>query len=215
MPMYDKPVYDEDILSIPVYDKAEYDEDILSMSVHDKPVYDEDVFNKLPGLMNNSPPPSVKFDYAVEDEGVAFYDDEIPPEKTITVSSLVAPELAPRRGGLDELFAWLSTEFLRKLCIGKEVTFRVDYTVPSFGYVFLGDTNVALLVVAGGGANVREQGQQKGEASLHLADLLRLDEQAKQQGLGRWNRTQVLMGRPIRTCLQQLATPIILMLRLC
>ncbi|KAK6127910.1 hypothetical protein DH2020_038339 [Rehmannia glutinosa] len=117
---------------------------------------------------------------------------EIPPEKTITLSSLMAPKLAPRRGGVDEPFAWESREYLRKLCIGKEVTFRVDYTVPAinreFGSVFLGDKNVALLVVAAGWAKVREQGQQKGEASPFLAELLRLEEQAKQQGLGRWNR---------------------------
>jgi len=35
---------------------------------------------------------------------------------------------------------------------------------------------------------VREQGQQKGEASPFLAELLRLEEQAKQQGLGRWTK---------------------------
>ncbi|KAL3655116.1 Translin-1 [Castilleja foliolosa] len=116
---------------------------------------------------------------------------EIPPEKTITLSSLMAPKLASRRGG-DEPFAWESREYLRKLCIGKEVTFRVDYTVPSinreFGSVFLGDKNVALLVAAAGWAKVREQGQQKGEASPFLAELLRLEELAKSQGLGRWNR---------------------------
>ncbi|KAH6794802.1 TUDOR-SN protein 1 [Perilla frutescens var. hirtella] len=117
---------------------------------------------------------------------------EIPPEKTITLSSLMAPKLAPRRGGLDEPFAWQSREFLRKLCIGKEVTFRVDYTVPSinreFGSVFIGDKNVALLVVTAGWAKVKEQ-VQKGEASPHLTELLRLEEQAKNQGVGRWNRT--------------------------
>ncbi|KAL6996806.1 Translin-1 [Sarracenia purpurea var. burkii] len=116
---------------------------------------------------------------------------EIPPEKTITLSSLVAPRLA-RRGGVDEPFAWESREYLRKLCIGKDVTFRVDYTVPSigreFGSVFLGDKNVALMVVAEGWAKVREQGQQKGDASPFLAELQRLEEQAKQQGLGRWTR---------------------------
>ncbi|XP_029117522.1 ribonuclease TUDOR 1 isoform X2 [Elaeis guineensis] len=116
---------------------------------------------------------------------------EIPPEKTITLSSLIAPRLA-RRGGVDEPFAWDSREFLRKLCIGKEVTFRVDYTVPSigreFGTVFLGDKNIALLVVSEGWAKVREQGQQKGEASPFLAELLRLEEQAKLQGLGRWSK---------------------------
>lgn len=35
---------------------------------------------------------------------------------------------------------------------------------------------------------VREQGQQKGEASPFLAELLRLEEQAKQEGLGRWSK---------------------------
>ncbi|XP_038684487.1 ribonuclease TUDOR 1-like [Tripterygium wilfordii] len=114
-----------------------------------------------------------------------------PPEKTITLSSLIAPRLA-RRGGVDEPFAWDSREYLRKLCIGKEVTFKVEYTVPSinreFGSVYLGDKNVSVLVVSEGWAKVREQGQQKGEASPVLADLLRLEEQAKQQGLGRWSK---------------------------
>nr|CAL38976.1 TUDOR protein with multiple SNc domains [Picea abies] len=117
---------------------------------------------------------------------------ELPPEKTITLSSLMAPKLA-RRGGIDEPFAWESREFLRKLCIGKEVTFRVDYTVPSigreFGSVFLGDKNVALTVVSEGWAKVRDQGPQKAEASPYLAELLRLEEQAKTQSYGRWTKT--------------------------
>ncbi|KAF5459553.1 hypothetical protein F2P56_019492 [Juglans regia] len=104
---------------------------------------------------------------------------------------LAPPELA-RRGGVDEPFAWESREYLRKLCIGKEVAMRVDYTVPSigreFGSVFLGEKNVALLVVSEGWAKVREQGQQKGEASPFLQELLRLEDQAKEQGLGRWSK---------------------------
>ncbi|KAK7369584.1 hypothetical protein VNO80_11625 [Phaseolus coccineus] len=113
------------------------------------------------------------------------------PEKSITLSSLMAPRLA-RRGGVDEPFAWESREFLRKLCIGKEVAFRVDYTVPSisrdFGTVFIGDKNVAVRVVSAGWAKVREQGQQKGEVSPYLAELLRSEEQAKQEGFGRWSK---------------------------
>ncbi|CAN1242042.1 Ribonuclease TUDOR 1 [Linum perenne] len=124
-----------------------------------------------------------------------------PPEKTITLSSLMAPKLA-RRGGVDEPFAWLSREFLRKLCIGKEVTFKVDYAVPSigreFGTVFLGDKNVAALVVSEGWAKVREQGSQKGEASPFLAELLQLEEQAKQQGLGKWSKTPGAADASIR-----------------
>lgn len=38
---------------------------------------------------------------------------------------------------------------------------------------------------------VREQGQQKGEVSPYLAELLRLEDQAKQQGLGRWSKVTI------------------------
>uniref|UniRef100_A0A1D1XRH2 Ribonuclease n=1 Tax=Anthurium amnicola TaxID=1678845 RepID=A0A1D1XRH2_9ARAE len=118
---------------------------------------------------------------------------EIPPEKTITLSSLIAPRLA-RRGTDDEYFSWDSREYLRKLCIGKEVTFRVDYTVPSigreFGSVFLGEKNVALMIVSEGWAKVRDQGKQKGEASPFLEELKHLEEQAKQNGVGLWCQSQ-------------------------
>lgn len=40
---------------------------------------------------------------------------------------------------------------------------------------------------------VREQGQQKGEVSPYLAELLRLEDQAKQQGLGRWSKVTIWM----------------------
>ncbi|CAN4088652.1 unnamed protein product [Withania somnifera] len=115
---------------------------------------------------------------------------EIPPEKSITLASLMAPRLA-RRGGVDEPFAWQSRDFLRKLCIGKEVTFKVEYTVPSigrdYGTVFLGDENVSMIVASAGWAKVREQGQQK-DANPYLKPLQEAEEQAKQQGLGRWSR---------------------------
>lgn len=116
---------------------------------------------------------------------------EIPPEKTITLSYIITPRLA-RRGTLDEPFAWDSREFLRNLCIGKEVVFKVDYNVANinreFGTVFLGEKNVSHLVVSGGWAKVKEQGPQKGEVSPALAELLHLEEQAKQQELGRWSK---------------------------
>ncbi|KAI8016139.1 Ribonuclease TUDOR 1 [Camellia lanceoleosa] len=113
--------------------------------------------------------------------------------------------LSTRRGGVDEPFAWESIKNLRKLCMGKDITFKVDYTVPSigreFGYVFLGDKSVALMVVSDGWVKVREQGQQKGDASLFLAELLRLEEQAKQQGLGRLaNANGLKLGFYHKTC---------------
>lgn len=126
---------------------------------------------------------------------------ELPPEKTITLASIIAPKLA-RRGTEDEPFAWQSRDFLRKLCIGKEVTFRVEYTVPSinreFGSVFLGDKNVAYMVVSEGWAKVREAGPQKAEVSPYIAELRRLEEQAKTQGLGRWTKTPGASGESVR-----------------
>ncbi|XVF08565.1 hypothetical protein REPUB_Repub07fG0014100 [Reevesia pubescens] len=114
-----------------------------------------------------------------------------PPEKTITLASIIAPRLA-RRGGVDEPFAWESKEYLRKLCIGKEITFKVEHALPNIGRefctVYLGDKNVAMLVVSEGWAKVKEQGQQKGEVSPFLSELIRLEEQAKQQGLGQWSK---------------------------
>ncbi|KAL7240072.1 hypothetical protein ACSBR2_005856 [Camellia fascicularis] len=67
------------------------------------------------------------------------------------------------RGGVGEPFATESRKYLRKLSMGKDVIFKVDYTVPfigqEFGSVFLGDKNVALMVVSDGWVKVREQGQ--------------------------------------------------------
>uniref|UniRef100_A0A0D6R1R8 Ribonuclease n=1 Tax=Araucaria cunninghamii TaxID=56994 RepID=A0A0D6R1R8_ARACU len=126
---------------------------------------------------------------------------ELPPEKTITLASIIAPKLA-RRGTEDEPFAWQSREFLRKLCIGKEVTFRIEYTVPSinreFGSVFVGDKNVAFMVVGEGWAKVREAGPQKAEVSPYIAELRRLEEQAKAQGYGRWTKTPGASAASIR-----------------
>ncbi|XP_024522172.1 ribonuclease TUDOR 1 isoform X1 [Selaginella moellendorffii] len=112
----------------------------------------------------------------------------IPPEKSITLSSLMAPRLA-RRDTSDEPFAWDSREFLRNKCIGKEVTFKVDYAVANlnnreFGSVFMDDANVALAVASAGWAKVR----QGAEKSPFIEELLKAEEQARQQGLGIWNK---------------------------
>ncbi|PWA71963.1 TUDOR-SN protein 1 [Artemisia annua] len=112
---------------------------------------------------------------------------EIPPEKTVVLAHLAAPRLA-RRGGQDDPFAWDSREYLRKLCIGKDVVFRTEYTIPNFSRefcsVFVGSTNVGKEVVSHGWAKVKEA---KGETTPEHAELLNLGEQAKTQGVGVWN----------------------------
>ncbi|KAG6433137.1 hypothetical protein SASPL_104745 [Salvia splendens] len=88
------------IFFISVYDKPVYDEDILSMPVYDKPIYDEDIFYELPGLVSKSLPPSMKFDNAVEDEGVAVDDND-------ELEEIVA---MPQRKVTDMDVAWTDKE---------------------------------------------------------------------------------------------------------
>ncbi|RLM74076.1 hypothetical protein C2845_PM15G07100 [Panicum miliaceum] len=88
--------------------------------------------------------------------------DMLPPEKSITLSSVIAPRLASRHG-TDEPFAWDSREFLRKLCIGQ----------------------------------VKEQ-RQKGETSPYVTELLRLEEIARDQGLGCWSKEPGAVKASIR-----------------
>ncbi|CEG35517.1 staphylococcal nuclease domain-containing protein 1-like isoform x1 [Plasmopara halstedii] len=64
-----------------------------------------------------------------------------PQELMLTLSSLQAPRLARSPEQSNEPYAWASREHLRKLCIGKQVRFKVEYRVPSinrdFGSVWL------------------------------------------------------------------------------
>ncbi|KAL4085983.1 hypothetical protein PRIC1_014607 [Phytophthora ramorum] len=64
-----------------------------------------------------------------------------PPELMLTLSSLQAPRLARSPEQSNEPYAWASREHLRKLCVGKQVRFQVEYRVPAinrdFGSVWL------------------------------------------------------------------------------
>jgi len=79
-----------------------------------------------------------------------------PPEKRLSLASLVTPKLGRRDGStMDEPFAFSSKEFLRRMVIGKACVFRVEYKIDAangreFGSVFVGEENVALCSVAAG-----------------------------------------------------------------
>lgn len=68
----------------------------------------------------------------------------------------------------------------------------MDFTAPNivheFGTIYHGDKNVGYTVVASGLARVKEQGSKGGEQNPYLAELQRLEEVAKQQGLGHWSK---------------------------
>ena len=49
-----------------------------------------------------------------------------PPELQLTLSGVAAPRLAKGSNAVDEPFAWAARDFLRRLALGKAVSFRVD-----------------------------------------------------------------------------------------
>lgn len=123
-----------------------------------------------------------------------------PPEKRLSLSSLVTPKLGRRDGStLDEPYAFASKEFLRRLAIGRECVFRVDYKIEAanrdFGSVFLGEDNLALKMVAAGMARVREGGSQQ---SPFYEQLLQAQEAAKNKRLGVHNDDPKAMAASIR-----------------
>lgn len=94
-----------------------------------------------------------------------------------------------RRDGRDEPFAFASREFLRRLLIGKQVKFRVEYAVASigreFGQVYVGDVNAALESVANGWAKVRVGG---GDRASNHDDLVAAETAAQAKGVGAWTK---------------------------
>nr|XP_043632985.1 ribonuclease TUDOR 1-like [Erigeron canadensis] len=130
--------------------------------------------------------------------GIAKAVDEIPPEKTIVLAHLFAPRLA-RKEGKDAQFAWQSREFLRELCIGKDIVFKTEYTIPNTSKecssVFIGSKNIAKEVVTNGWAKVKEA---KRKVTPEHAELLTLEQKAKRDQLGLWNKAPVAVKAAIR-----------------
>ena len=59
-----------------------------------------------------------------------------PPEKTLTLAGIIAPRLGrhyakDESGMKDEPWAWESKEMIRKMCVGKAVSFRSEPTKGS------------------------------------------------------------------------------------
>ena len=92
-------------------------------------------------------------------------------------SHLFLSSLAP---GLSQPFAWGAREFLRKLAVGKRVTFHVEaQSTParSFGAVFMEDgTPLTTLLVAAGWAKPR-QGAPQQLHCLHMSGTRRFQTQ--------------------------------------
>ena len=64
-----------------------------------------------------------------------------PLEITITLAHVHCPKIARGPSQVDEAYAWESREYLRALCIGKKVNFKVTQTVMSINRTF-GDVSL-------------------------------------------------------------------------
>ncbi|KAJ3128032.1 hypothetical protein HK100_009408 [Physocladia obscura] len=119
-----------------------------------------------------------------------------PPERIISLANIVAPRMGTAADpSKEEIGAFESREFLRKLLIGKEVAFKVEYTTTTnnrdFGSLTLappgvdGETNVARLMVQNGWAKVKSD--TKRTPSDEQIALLELEAAAQAGGLGLWS----------------------------
>lgn len=111
-----------------------------------------------------------------------------PPEIRLNLANLQAPRLALRSGSEEQAFAWQSREFLRKLCIGKNVAFKIEYVVNAigrtFGTVSLSPTeNLNVMVARAGWADVKKDARE-GERCSDLDAMVAASEAAKAEGAG-------------------------------
>ena len=129
-----------------------------------------------------------------------------PQEISITLASIQAPRLA--RGSTqntsEEPFAWEAREYLRRLCVGKQVAFNVISCVTAIGrthgdvdFITNGNSNtvtsLALNVVSAGYATVKKSRDDK--RSNVYDDLIDAENNAKEEKLGLFGDTSVAIKR--------------------
>jgi staphylococcal nuclease domain-containing protein 1 len=125
-----------------------------------------------------------------------------PPELQVSLSSVIAPKLG-RNENPDEPFAWSSREFLRELCIGKAVTFEVEYSVPAisrdFGAVLLDGENLCKVVAREGWVTVKSlQQSPEGQRSRDYEEMIVLQDGAMAEGRGIHTQDPSLISIAIR-----------------
>ncbi|KRZ28979.1 Nuclease domain-containing protein [Trichinella pseudospiralis] len=126
-----------------------------------------------------------------------------PPERLINLSNVISPKLARRQAdstaadSQDEPYAWEAREALRKLVVGHELLFTVDYKVPTsgreYGSVFVTidgkRQNVAETLVSQGWLEVRQSGVKSNDDAVKR--LLELQNTAKANSRGKWQADDV------------------------
>jgi len=127
-----------------------------------------------------------------------------PPEKLLSLAGVQAPRLGNRSGTPDAPFAWESREFLRKLAIGKRVSFRIDAISGAnggapqggppreFGSVEMDGVSLASVILNAGWARLKPTANQTPEQE----DLARIAAAAEEARIG-------VYGQPTEGCVRQ------------
>ncbi|KAI9334235.1 hypothetical protein DFJ73DRAFT_853383 [Zopfochytrium polystomum] len=126
-----------------------------------------------------------------------------PPERILSFANIIAPRLGSASDpSKEEPGAFESREFLRKLLVGKEVAYRVEYTTTTnardYGSLVLappgvdGETQVTRILVKNGWVKVKPSESKKGPSDDYTI-LTELEAAAQVAGLGIW-----ATGKPAR-----------------
>ncbi|KAI8851643.1 hypothetical protein BC829DRAFT_386525 [Chytridium lagenaria] len=123
-----------------------------------------------------------------------------PPEKVLSLANIIAPRLGtPSDPSKEEAGAFESREFLRKLLVGKEVAYRVEYTTASnrdFGIISLqppgvdGETNITKVLIKNGLAKVKQPDGKRAPSDDQVA-LSELEAAAEAGKIGIWDAKPV------------------------
>ncbi|KJE93940.1 hypothetical protein CAOG_04649 [Capsaspora owczarzaki ATCC 30864] len=120
-----------------------------------------------------------------------------PQEKTVSLANLVVPRLARRSNDAnaaasepEEAFAWDAREFLRTRLVGREVTFKTEYTIATmqrdFVSIIVNGENISQLLVKAGLAKTRTP-TNASKISEELVELQRIEAEAQAAGTGQWS----------------------------
>lgn len=111
------------------------------------------------------------------------------PSRQLSLAFVMIPRLNSKTG--DESGAFQAREFLRKLLVGKQVTFTIAYTIPNsqreFGIVRFNGKDVNELLLREGLIKFREESNKRENVDNTLLEMYQIQEtQARSEGKGLW-----------------------------
>ena len=120
----------------------------------------------------------------------------IPEENTLFLTGIISPKVGNSNKLEEEPYGFESKEFLRKLLIGKVITYKLDYKSNDrlFGQVFLPDEkeNVAQIIIKNGYAKIGYV--PKANENIYKTDywtnLKENEEKAKKENLNLWSNDE-------------------------